>query len=203
MYGLALPARSNTLSFVLAMRESSFPWLACRFVPKGNPRKRTTASVAVLILLLAGCGGGKGASAGDRPVRGTGYVFSAPSDWTLARSDQRVSAASGLGVVSVTRFPLQHAFRTALWPKVLPELDSAAAAVATQQKGVLAESSTVTIAGRRARRYDVGYEHEGKKLVERLVFVLREKTEYLLLCRYERGGDTRACELLLATFRLT
>jgi hypothetical protein len=183
------------------MRQSSFPWLASRYVPKGNPRKRAAAAVAVL--LLAGCGGGKSASAGDRPVRGTGYVFSAPSDWTAARSDQRVSAASGLGVVSVTRFPLQHPFRAALWPRVLPELDSAAAAVASQQKGVVAESRTVTIAGRRARRYEVAYEHEGKKLVERLVFVLREKTEYLLLCRYERGGDTRACELLLATFRLT
>ena len=198
MYGLALPARSNTVSFVLAMRQPSFPWLACRYVPKGNPRKRVAAAAAVL--LLAGCGG-KGA--GERPVRGTGYVFTAPSDWKVARSEQGVSAASGLGVVSVNRFPLQHPFRTALWPKVLPELDSAAAAVAAQQKGVVAESSTVTIAGRRARRYDVDYEHEGKKLVERLVFVLREKTEYLLLCRYERGGDTRACELLLATFRLT
>ena len=136
-------------------------------------------------------------------MRGTGYVFSAPSDWTVTRSSERLSAASGLGVVSVTRFPLQHPFRTALWPKVLPELDSAAAAVAAQQKGVVVETRTVTIAGRRARRYDVDYEHEGRKLVERLVFVLRAKTEYLLLCRYERGGDTRACELLLATFRLT
>lgn len=106
-------------------------------------------------------------------------------------------------MVSVTRFPLQHPFRAALWPKVVPELDSAAAAVAAQQKGVVTESRTVTTSGRRARRYDVAYDHDGKKLVERLVFVLREKTEYLLLCRYERGGDTRACELLLATFRLT
>jgi hypothetical protein len=203
MYGLALPARFNTLSFVFAMPKSSFPWLACRFLPKGNPRKRALASVAVLIVLLAGCGGGKGAGTGDRSVRGTGYVFSAPSDWTVTRSDQRISAASGLGVVSVTRFPLQHAFRATLWPKVVPELDSAAAAVAAQQKGVVTESRTVTTSGRRARRYDVAYEHDGKKLVERLVFVLREKTEYLLLCRYERGGDTRACELLLATFRLT
>ena len=27
-------------------------------------------------------------------------------------------------------------------------------------------------------------------------------SEYLLLCRYARGGDTRACDRLLATFTL-
>ena len=136
-------------------------------------------------------------------MHGTGYVFSAPSDWQLTRSGHEISASSGLSVVSVTRFLLQRAFRPALWPKVVPELDRAAAAVARQQAGTVAESRTVTIAGGRARQYDIAYVHDGKQLVERLAFVLRGKTEYLLLCRYERGGDTRPCDRLLATFRLT
>jgi len=102
----------------------------------------------------------------------------------------------------VTRFPLIRAFRPALWDKVVTELDRAAAAVASQQKGKLADPKTVTIAGRKARRYDIEYERDGKQLVERIAFVLRGKTEYLLLCRYERGGSTDACDGLLTSFRL-
>jgi len=105
--------------------------------------------------------------------------------------------------VSVERFPLLRAYRPQLWAKVRPELDAAAAAIAKQQSGTVGNSGTGTIAGERARRYDVAYEHDGKQLVERIAFVLRGKTEYLLLCRYERGGETRACDRLLATFRLT
>jgi len=155
------------------------------------------------VLLVAGCGGAKSAGAQERSVHGTGYVFSAPTAWQVTRSGREISVSSGLSVVSVTRFLLQRAFRPALWPKVVRELDRAAAAVAQQQAGTIAESRTVAIAGGRARQYEVAYAHDGKQLVERLVFVLREKTEYLLLCRYERGGDTRACDRLLATFRLT
>ena len=155
-----------------------------------------------MLPLAAGCGGSNAATV-ERLVRGTGYSFSAPASWEVVRSGRSISASDGLAVVSVTRFPLIHAYRPELWNKVVAELDRAAAAVASQQKGTLADPETVTIGGRRARRYDVEYEHDGKQLVERIAFVLRGKTEYLLLCRYERGGDTRACDRLLATFRLT
>jgi hypothetical protein len=84
----------------------------------------------------------------------------------------------------------------------VPQLDRAATELAKQQNGEVAESRTVTIAGQKARRYDIEYERNGKSLVERIAFVLRRKTEYLLLCRYERGGDTDACDRLLATFTL-
>jgi hypothetical protein len=150
--------------------------------------------------MFAGCGGS--GSTTTQVVRGAHYRFSAPSDWTLVRSRREVSLSQGLALVSVTRFPLLRAYRPKLWDQVVPELDRAAKELAQQQNGQVGESGTVTVAGLRARRYDIDYERDGKALVERLAFVLRGKTEYLLLCRYERGGDTRACDRLLATFRL-
>ena len=135
-------------------------------------------------------------------MRGTGFTFVAPADWGVSRKGREVQAAQGTQLISVTRFPLLRRFRPGLWDKVVPELDRAAAAVASQQQGTASDPRSVTIAGQRARRYDVGYTGEGKQLVERIVFVLRAKSEYLLLCRYERGGATDACDGLLTSFRL-
>jgi hypothetical protein len=135
-------------------------------------------------------------------VRGSGYRFAAPADWRVARSGREISVSTGVSVLSVTRFPLLRAFRPALWPRVVPELDRAARGLAQQQNGDVGGSRTVTISGRRARSYDINYRRNGQALVERIAFVLRGKTEYLLLCRYERGGDTDACDRLLATFTL-
>jgi hypothetical protein len=135
-------------------------------------------------------------------VEGTRFRFSTPADWAVTRSGREVGASQGLKLVSVTRFPLLRAYRPALWTRVLPELDGAAAQLAKQQNGHVTDSRTVTVAGQQARRYDIEYERDGKELVERIAFVLRGKTEYLLLCRYERGGDTDACDRLFATFTL-
>ena len=120
----------------------------------------------------------------------------------MERRGGEVLVGKGTDVVSVTSYPLLRRFRPALWARVVPELDRAAAAVAKQQTGIVVDPQTVTVGGQKARRYDVVYERDGKKLTERITFVLREKTEYLLLCRYERGGSTEACELLLRSFRL-
>ena len=135
-------------------------------------------------------------------MQGTGYTFSAPADWTISRGGREVRAESGVELVSVARFTLVRAYRPELWETVVPELDRAAAELARQQSGTISDSRTVTIAGRRARRYEFAYEHEGRELVERIGFVLRGQTEYLLLCRYERGGDVDACERLLRSFKL-
>ena len=177
----------------------SFRWVANGFVPGRNPRKR--ALLGLTLLLAAGCGGGGGGRA-EHVVRGTGYRFAAPVGWRVVRSGRDVQAAQGLALVSVTRYPLLRAFRSSLWDHVVPELDRVAAGLAAQQEGTVGASRTVTISGRRARRYDIDYRRDGKQLVERLGFVLRGQTEYLLLCRYARGGDTRACDRLLATFTL-
>jgi len=181
------------------MLQSSFQSLAKRLLPPGNPCKQ--AVLWLTILAVAGCGGA--ASVSERPLHGAGFTFSAPSSWQATRSGREVRASKGLAVVAVTRYELLHRFRPEHWPTVVPELDRAAAGVATQQAGMVATAETITVAGQRARRYEIDYEREGKRLVERIAFVLRAKTEYLLLCRYARGGDTRACERLLATFRLT
>jgi len=108
----------------------------------------------------------------------------------------------GANFLSVRRYALQREFQPRLWGQVVPELDQAADEVAAQQNGRVTERQTMEIAGRDARHYEVEYEHEGQELTEELGFVLRGKTEYLLLCRYERGGDRGACERLLATFTL-
>ena len=126
----------------------------------------------------------------------------APADWGVSRKGREVQAAQGTLLISVTRYPLPRRFRPKLWDKVVPELDRAAAAVASQQQGTVSDPRTVTIGGQKARRYDVAYTREGKQLVERIAFVLRGKTEYYLLCRYERGGSTDACDGLLTSFRL-
>lgn len=164
-----------------------------------NPGKR--AAFCLSVLFLAGCGGG-GDHASDRVVRGSGYRFAAPVDWTVVRSGREVRVSKGLSLLSVTRFPLLRAYRPVLFDHVVPELDRAAQGLAQQQSGEVAASRTVTISGRRARSYDIDYERNGKGLVERIAFVLRGKTEYLLLCRYGSGGDTGACDRLLATFKL-
>lgn len=153
------------------------------------------------MLLLTGCGSKKAAHA-EKLVRGAGYRFSAPASWAVARGGRELRVSEGIRLVSVTRFPLVRAFRPSLWQRVVPELDRTAAAVAAQQHGEVARARTVTVGGRQARSYDVDYERDGKKLVERITFVLRGKTEYLLLCRYGRGGDTDACDRLVATFTL-
>jgi hypothetical protein len=162
--------------------------------------RRKQAVLGLTLLVLSGCGGG-GAQKGHI-VGGTGFTFVAPADWGVSKKDAEVQAAKGTQLVSVTRFSLLRRFNPALWEKVVPELDRAAAAVARQQQGTVSDPRTVTIAGQKARRYDVAFARDGKQLVERIAFVLRGKTEYLLLCRYERGGSTEACDDLLTSFRL-
>jgi hypothetical protein len=176
----------------------SFRWFACSCVPARNRRKQ--AVLGLTLLVAAGCG--SSAAPKGHVVQGTGFTFLAPAGWTVSRQGREIQVAQGMRLISVTRFPLLRPFRPGLWGKVVPELDRAAAAVARQQQGSVSGPRTVTIAGQRARRYDVGYTHDGRQLVERIAFVLRGKSEYLLLCRYESGGDTEACDGLLTSFKL-
>lgn len=154
------------------------------------------------MLALAACGGSGG---GDRLVAGTGYTFMAPKGWEIVRTARQVQAAQGQGsvaLVAVSRFALLHAFRPALWGKVVHELDGAADGIARQQHGSVTDTSDVTLSHQQARRYKVAYARSGLRLVEELAFVLRGKSEYLLLCRYEQNGSHSACDTLMSSFAL-
>jgi hypothetical protein len=139
------------------MPDVSFRWFASRFVPHPNPRKQ--ALLGLSLLIAAGCGGGDAGT--ERLVRGTGYTFSAPTDWAVVRTLREVRTSEGVSVLSVTRFPLVRSYRPDLWPEVVEELDRAAAEVARQQDGSVTDSQTATISGRRARLYELDYEDEG------------------------------------------
>ena len=168
-------------------------------MPRLDPRKH---GLLLLALVVAGCGGNPSPQA----VSGTGYAFSAPGGWQVTRTANQVQAVEKKGspqLVAVSRFPLLRVFRPALWAKVVKELNAAADGIASQQQGVVSGSSDLTVAGQQARRYTISYETKGQKLEEQLVFVLRDKTEYLLLCRYRQGASTAACEMLTRTFKLT
>ena len=157
----------------------------------------------MLALAAFGCGGSK---APPFTVAGTGYSFSAPGGWSVHRSPGQVEVAERKGsiaLVEVSRFALLRAFRPELWAKAVKELDGVARRLAKQQHGTVSASSNVTAASLRARRYDLAYSLHGRQVMETLVFVLHAKTEYLLLCRYERGKSSSACGLLAKSFKLT
>lgn len=156
-----------------------------------------------MVLTTLGCGAGPGREA--KLVQGTGYTFRAPASWQVVRTARQVQAVEGKGsfaLVSVSRLPLRNAFRPELWSKVVPELDRVVDGLARQQSGSITESTSTKIAGEDARRYHIAYDLRGKKLVEEVAFVLRGKTEFLLLCRYEQTVSHAACDDLMASFRL-
>lgn len=134
-------------------------------------------------------------------MAGAGYRFEAPGDWDVERAGRVVSVGEdgGSATVSVTSFRLARPYRPALWRPVVRELDQVAEQLARALDGAVSARATVTIAGQRARRYDLSNTRDG---TWRLGFVLRGRREYQLLCR--GAPDQRpACEQLFATFRLT
>ncbi|MER3603378.1 MAG: hypothetical protein C4298_06205 [Thermus sp.] len=86
--------------------------------------------------------------------------------------------------MSVTTFPLVKPFRPRLWPQVARELDRLADRLSRQLGGMVEASGTVRIAGLPGRRYDISYSRGDARLRQRIVFLLRRRTEYQLLCRW-------------------
>jgi plasmid stabilization system protein ParE len=156
--------------------------------------------LAVAVAAAAGCGGSSAPEA--QIVTGPGFTFAAPGGWSVRRAPTSVEASQDDRAVSVTLFPLKRAFRPALWPKVVRELDRVAASLADQLRGRVGAGTTVTVAGRRARRYEIAFARGGKELVERITFVLDGKREFQLLCRYPAALDEPACAALGSSFRL-
>jgi hypothetical protein len=180
------------MSFVFAIVGKSFRSLAAPVFPAGNPRKLAVPAVLVA-LLLAGCGGSK-TSVSERHVSGDGYSFRAPSDWTVSRRLRTIVAKSGAAVIQVSVFPQPQPFDPARWEQYVTGTDRAVAQVVEQEKAKLEHSRDSTIAGRRARVYELS---RGKS-EERLAFFFAGRKEYELFC-HDAGS---ACDALLASFSL-
>ncbi len=177
-------------------------------LPLLSGRRRAKVGVALLALILAGCGGGGNRGAVAQQVTGSGFTFQAPGGWRVTTAPRKVTAApaGGLELLSVSVFELVRPYRPALWPKVVPELDRVARKLAAGLGGSVRSSRTVVLAGRRARRYDIRYSRDGRQLVERIAFVLKGRREYELLCRFEAGQvevSADACAALFSTIKLT
>src|SRR5207253_9917631 len=170
-----------------AMSGPSFRSFVQRVLPCGRPHKRFLLIAAVLA--LPACGGAGPARV--QTLTGEGYSFEAPAGWQVERTSQSIEAAIGTGAVSVTVFRLTHQYRPELWPKVVPELDGVARNLADQLRGRVGVGATVTVAGRRARRYEIAFRRRRGDFVERITFVLDGRREYQLLCRYRVGADVR------------
>jgi hypothetical protein len=162
------------------------------------PRFRNGKTAGLLAaLILAGCGGPAEPEA--QVVRGDGFSFEAPADWTVTRAGGATAATDGaVDRVEVRVFRLVRPFRAARFEAAARELDGIAARIAKQQSGRVAAKETARVAGRKARSYRI--EYDGK--VQVLTFVLKDRQEFQLLCRRAAGASGEACELLAESFRL-
>ena len=161
-------------------------------------------SAALATAALAGCGGEAAVEAeSSRRINGSGYSFEVPAAWKVARRARTIEArpAEGPDAVSVTIFRLARPYRPELWPEVVPEIDGVVDRLAGELDGRRTSARTVTVAGRRARSYEVAFDREGEALVEELTFVLDGRREYQLLCRRPAdNAEAPACTRLRASF---
>jgi hypothetical protein len=159
-------------------------------------------AAAASALLLAGCGGGGGKK--QQPagtvVAGAGFTYVAPSKWTATVTARgAIAKQDEITLVSVTVLPLTREYRASLFAKVARGLDVVADQLATRLHGAVTARQTVIVAGRRVRRYELA--HGG--LVDRVTFVLADKREFQLTCRWRtQDGEPGACAQLESTFRL-
>jgi hypothetical protein len=108
----------------------------------------------------------------------------------------------------VARFRLARRYEPSLWDAAVVELNDVAARLAERlgPEAVVRRSGQATIAGRRARTYEIDYTREGEQFVDKVAFILDGRREFQLTCRIrvdepETGRD--ACDRLRSSFRLT
>lgn len=173
--------------------------------------RRSLATAAALTgialaALAAGCGGGKKAqppAATDQTVKGSGYTFSAPAGWRVFATERGVNASGpGSLLLSVGVYKLVKPYAPARFDAAARELDRVAARLAAGREGKVNSKQTITVAGRKVRSYRIGYKLGGKSLSQQVTFVLRDKTEWLLVCRRGVADPDEPCARLLASFRL-
>jgi hypothetical protein len=172
--------------------------------PHTNAWKRLALIPAAAALLAAGVGCGGGGTAGTttaaaaQTVAGKGFSFDAPEGWKVTVQPTSASASQNPSrIVSVAVLPLVRAYRLALFPRVVPELDRVASELAAKLGGKVTSRQTVTVAGRRARQYEISH----GDLVDRITFVLRGKENFQLTCRWRvAAGEPPACPQLASSF---
>jgi hypothetical protein len=149
----------------------------------------------VPLVILAGCGGST--SAKTQTVRGDGFSYVAPADWTVVRKGPSVAAVNGdVNRVEVVRFMLEKPYKAALFAAAAKELDGVANRLAGQLSGKVSSSSTAELGGRKARSYTIDY---GGKTQE-IAFVLSGRNEFQLLCRRDASATNDPCAQLFSTF---
>jgi hypothetical protein len=163
------------------------------------------ALAAGVLALAAGCGGGGGKPQPSvRTIRGSGFRFQAPFTWQLRRTDTQVSVSptpTAPELVSVSTFPLLHAYKPSLFAAASKELDSTAKQLATRLHGSIESSRSVVVAGIRSRRYQLRYTADGEDYREAITFVLEGKKEFQLLCRWDASkSEPDACSRLEQSF---
>jgi hypothetical protein len=187
------------------MLAESFRLGAGNLVPGGGRGKRALLALVTLILapILASCGG---SGAKEQLVDGNGFTFMAPSSWHETRRATMITVSPGKDdpeLVGVSIFRLVNPYRPSLFPRVVPELNGVAAKLATELRGRVTGRGNVTVAGLKARQYELAYARNGVRFRQTITFVLEDTREYQLICRRSAGTELDACGRLLHTFRLS
>jgi hypothetical protein len=144
-------------------------------------------------LILAGCGGG--GSTNWQQIQGNGFVFNAPSGWTV---DGAAARNGDVDRVEVVVFRLVRPYERTRHAAVVRELDRVASGVASQLNGSVRSKRSLQVDGRDARSYVIDF--DGK--TEEITFALDDRREFQLLCRRPAGGDNGPCAELLRSFRV-
>jgi hypothetical protein len=150
--------------------------------------------------LAAGCGGGGAEPLDTQHVRGPGSTFSAPTGWEVSRKSHVVSVArpdDDIELVSVSSYRLPRVPTSS-------QIEAAARQLAATLRGRVTAKTRVFVAGRRAPRFDLTYARAGDEIGLRLIFVLRGRQEFQLLCRWRAPPEAEisaACAQLVRSFR--
>lgn len=99
----------------------------------------------------------------------------------------------------VMRFDLEKAYRVARFAAASKELDGVAQKLADQLGGHVIARSTTLMHGRKSRAYTI--EYGGGKTLQ-IAFVLKDTTEYEVLCRRQSSAPSSACAPLFTSFAL-
>jgi hypothetical protein len=163
----------------------------------------TVALAAILAPIVTSCGG---SGAKERLVDGNGFTFMAPSSWQETRRATMITVSPGKDdpeLVGVSIFRLVNPYKPSLFPRVVPELNGVAAKLAGQLRGRVTGRRNVTVAGLKARQYELAYARDGTRYRQTITFVLEDSREYQLICRRAAEDELAACGRLLRTFRIS